>query len=1099
MRTVLFESRVSLSFVLFCTAIIGVPLATSTLAQESYRAQTSLRNRRVSASGINQQTAKTSASVGPQATSFLGWRNAAKRGPAVVQHFKNLARSGRFDAHLGTNWAMKDMRVATSIAAKPYVTSSTPASYPGMYLRPSLPAGALPSGIATGDFNGDGNVDWVISNAADNSLCLYLGKGDGTSQLPVIIPLQGQSPLAVVAGDLNGDNKLDLAVAEADTNTIGILYGNGDGTFQPEVQITLPVPPMTLALRDVNNDGKLDLVVGVQSDGLTVSGFFAVLLNNGGGSFGAPFYAPGSTGEIVSGLFLTFADANGDGKLDVAVSGADPEGTVLQLFWGNGDGTFAAGPVLETSNQFEDVAAPVYADLNGDGCPDIALATTGGSINVFFNDCKGNFSANPQSYGVGDAAYALAVADINGDGFPDIISGGMPYPPGEFYSAGNAVTVLLNDGTGNFGPARVFRGDAFPVGVAVASLKSGGLPYIVTANQNANSCTIYANDGTGNFGPPTGGYDGVYPEVDFISADINGDGKPDLAVVGPTGLLSVLLNQGNGQFSAYSFAALNSLVQDFVFGSFQKSNLLPDFIAMGINQSLPPSTSPQLVYLANQGNGQFAAPVTIPLSVSGGIFAFGTLAVGDFNRDGNLDLAVSTAGSGPNIQSQLTVFLGNGDGTFKSPPYQVSFGPAASEPIPIAMFVGDANGDGIPDIFVWTSYGEVAGDLFEFLGKGDGTFQPPVDVLQALYQMTMLDVNHDGRLDVIDVEPNGIAQAANPQVIVYLGQPNGTFSTTSTISPYSGAVPSWSTSTGVFPVGIWGGSTVGDFNGDGNVDLAMFVHGGLADTPLFAQFLSGNGDGTFTPTSDVLNYQALNPPGLAVWNLLGDNRAALVQNLGPTASYQIIPGASAPSLQIGFAESPIYTSADAVQIYLNVPSTSATTVSLTASDPNVHIPSTAQIPAGQLSASVPITLSSTMPVNQWFSITATAGGDTAIAYDYAAPGKAPAPFTLSVGIDWSEQGFYAAPAPGQVSAWSAAVGSNGLASSTLTFSCGSMPVGASCSSFAPTSIAVSPGAASYSLFTIATSACDSAWTISVHGDSNGRLRGSHILRGTECQ
>src|SRR5262249_46480829 len=136
-----------------------------------------------------------------------------------------------------------DPNTTTPNAAAPKaaaLTATSPSfvSLPGIYLRPSLPAGALPSSIATGDFNGDGKLDWVVANAGDDSLSIYFGKGDGTSQLPIVLPLLGKSPLEIAVADINGDQKLDLVVAEADSNTIGILYGKGDGTFQPEAQLS---------------------------------------------------------------------------------------------------------------------------------------------------------------------------------------------------------------------------------------------------------------------------------------------------------------------------------------------------------------------------------------------------------------------------------------------------------------------------------------------------------------------------------------------------------------------------------------------------------------------------------------------------------------------------------------------------------------------------------------------------------------------------------------------------------------------------------------------------------------------------------------------
>lgn len=305
---------------------------------------------------------------------FKGWRRATEQGPATTQYFQRLAHSPRsfLRSPIGpTAEELSDLALGSSRKTSAQ-SVNPPASFPGIYLRPSSPAGSLPSSAATGDFNGDGKTDWVVANAGDNSLGLYLGNGDGTSQLPVTLPLLGQSPLSVAEGELNGDHFLDLVVSEADSNSIGIFFGNGGGTFQPEVQIALPVQPMYVALADVNHDGHLDLLVATFDPSGVINTFFAVMLNDGSGHFAAPIYAPNPTPvDEVYGFSIAFGDVNGDGNTDVLVSGVVPLGTTLQLFFGKGDGTFTPGPAIWGSNGnpvFEsDLGLAVIADLNGDG------------------------------------------------------------------------------------------------------------------------------------------------------------------------------------------------------------------------------------------------------------------------------------------------------------------------------------------------------------------------------------------------------------------------------------------------------------------------------------------------------------------------------------------------------------------------------------------------------------------------------------------------------------------------------------------------------------------------------------------------------------
>ncbi len=937
-----------------------------------------------------------------------------------------------------------------------------------------------------GDFNGDGKVDWVVANAGDNTLDIYLGKGDGTSQLPVIIPLLGQSPVGIAAGDLNGDGKLDLAVAEADSDTVGILFGNGDGPFQPEIELQIPnAQPLGIAIADVNGDGHPDLIVAILGTGPATNLDFAIMLGDGTGHFGAPIYGPPLISDGIDyGFAISVGDMNGDGIPDLLVTGADAFSTTLKSYFGKGDGSFTAGKLVWGGNPAppfgNGISAAALADVNGDGCPDVTVAETLGLVDVFYNDCHGNFPSAPTlTYGMGDGTGGLVVADVNGDGHPDIITGGVPiqFTVGYGSDAGDTMTVRLNDGTGHFGPAHVYRGDPGMVALAVADLKGNGHPEVITANQNANSTTVYANDGTGGFGEPMGGYDGFLESVptsplnapftpDLI-ADVDGDGKPDLVLMEREELgsynnmvtLAVMLNQGNGQFSLpvrTPFAT--GTVWDFVLADFRHTGR-PDVAALTNNGS-----EWQLIYAQNIGNGQFGSPVSLPFP-SNNLDDFGTLAVGDFNHDGKLDLAVA-------IPGELLVYLGNGDGTFESAPFQLAFG---NSDFPEAAFVGDANGDGKQDIFVWVTRNSAMGTgLYEFLGNGDGTFQTPTKVpIPTVSQLTMTDLNHDGLLDVVDFESevsNGFLGGAPATIYIYLGQSNGGFSQPVTYSPYAGTLAEESIAAS--PVGVGGLFTpyLGDFDGDGNLDLAIFQQNLVSGGPSYVQFMKGNGDGTFTPTYDVFNLGIPIIPDVTAWNLLGDGRSAFVQTPGFTSSYQVLPSTNAPFLQAEMAATPVLGGQDALEISLNVPSSSDTTVALSASDPNVQISISATIPAGQLSIQVPFTLTSTFPANHWFSISAQAGGATAIAYDFPQPSGAETPFLLSISGGYAPHtiGNFSTPAPGQISNWGANITSTGVGTGTFQISCSGLPASASCASFSPQSFLVEPGATNGNTFAITT-------------------------------
>jgi hypothetical protein len=194
-----------------------------------------------------------------------------------------------------------------------------------------------------------------------------------------------------------------------------------------------------------------------------------------------------------------------------------------------------------------------------------------------------------------------------------------------------------------------------------------------------------------------------------------------------------------------------------------------------------------------------------------------SVVAADFNHDGAMDFAVSSYysyGGGPGIE----VYLGNGDGTFRPPiKYVVTNGAG-----PLA--VGDLNHDGIPDL-VASSYGSNA--VVVLLGNGDGTFQAPVSYATPddPGPAVLGDFNNDGNLDIASADQNNI----NPCVAVLLGNGDGTFQEPAIVTypPYSR------------PEAL----AAGNFNGDGNLDLALtenFTFSGAA------QILLGNGDGTFT-------------------------------------------------------------------------------------------------------------------------------------------------------------------------------------------------------------------------------------------------------------
>jgi hypothetical protein len=231
--------------------------------------------------------------------------------------------------------------------------------------------------MTVGDFNQDGNLDLVTTNS---HMASYLGNGDGTFRLAAYNRLPSYYDLPPLSGDIDGDGKLDLILTNESSALNGhlsfaFLKGNGDGTFgKPQkivsLQDTYPCGTIGGAqLSDFNGDGKLDLAFCTSSQ-------VVVLLGNGDGTF-----RMGSTVTIqpnnhgIGEFTFTVADINSDGKQDLIVNEYLNLSPQLEIFLGNGDGTFQSPQTMSIISA-ELGMAP--GDLNNDGLLDLVFQTGGG-------------------------------------------------------------------------------------------------------------------------------------------------------------------------------------------------------------------------------------------------------------------------------------------------------------------------------------------------------------------------------------------------------------------------------------------------------------------------------------------------------------------------------------------------------------------------------------------------------------------------------------------------------------------------------------------------------------------------------------------------
>ena len=291
----------------------------------------------------------------------------------------------------------------------------------GFVAAPDIPTGTNPFGTALADLNGDGKLDLAVATHLGGTTSVRLGDGAGNFGPAVEYP--SSVPYSVAFADLNNDGKQDLVVVNngcsVGSPSVSVRLGIGDGSFGPKNEFPVVGSCTELgSIADLDNDGKLDVVVCAWDVGLTV------LFGDGAGGFAASTYVPGEWGQ---GGGAT-ADFNGDGNLDLVAGFGYLSQTCVWL--GNGDRTFGPRHAYPTTV----ASRPMGADVNVDGMMDVVQSQIDvAAVNLGNGD--GTFGASISFLVDGGSAGSSTTGDINGDGRPDIVTGNCDV---------GTISVLLN-------------------------------------------------------------------------------------------------------------------------------------------------------------------------------------------------------------------------------------------------------------------------------------------------------------------------------------------------------------------------------------------------------------------------------------------------------------------------------------------------------------------------------------------------------------------------------------------------------------------------------------------------------------------------------
>ncbi len=641
-------------------------------------------------------------------------------------------------------------------------------------------------------------------------------------------------PLSVANGDIDGDGKPDLAIVNSGSNTVSILLNTGSSgtvSFASKVDFTTSSSPYSVAIGDIDGDGKPDLAIASFNDNTV-----GVLRNTG--SIGVlSFSSIVNFSAGINPVAVAVGDIDGDGKPDLAICNSSSSTvSVIRNTSSNSTLSFASKIDFATGTNPNSVA---IGDIDGDNKPDLTTANSHSntvsvirntsSIGVVSFDSKVDFVTNTRPSSV-------TISDIDGDGKLDLA-----------VANGSAGTVGVLRNTGSVGMVSFaskvdFATVTSPFSVNIGDIDGDGKPDLATTNFNDNSVSVLRNtssSGIVSFASKVDITTGTNPYSVAIG-DLDGDGKPDMAVTNfGSNSIAILRNTDLLPPAIISFTPLSAKPGDAVTitGTNFNTTTTNNVVFFGATRAtVTAATATSLTVTVP--SGATYAPISVLNSVTSlasssrvsftptfspsktGIslldfsprqdFSAGSatysIATGDLDGDGKLDMAAVNYGS--NTLSVFRNISSSGSITSSSFATKVDF---TTGTFPIAVSITDFDGDGKLDIVV-ANYGGHSVSVFRNTSTTGSittsSFAAKVDFATGLQPTSIAvgDFNKDGKPDIATANPGH-----NTFSVLQNTASSGSITTNSFAAKVDFTIGS-----GASPQLI----TVGDIDGDGRLDIA---------------------------------------------------------------------------------------------------------------------------------------------------------------------------------------------------------------------------------------------------------------------------------------